>query len=49
MLFLEGDLRKYGKQMLIVRHRKKDVKEIKASEAKQISKEEYEKLTKQKK
>jgi hypothetical protein len=49
MLFLEEDLRKWGKQMLNVRHRKKDIKEIKASETKQISKEEYEKLSKQKK
>jgi hypothetical protein len=49
MLLLEQDCIKYGKQMLNVRHRKKDIKEIKASETKQISKEEYEKLTKQKK
>ena len=38
MLLLEQDLNKYGKQMLNVRHRKKDIKE-----------KEYENLTKHKK
>jgi len=49
MLLLEQDLKKYGKQMLNVRHRKKDIKEITASNTKQISKEDYEKLIKGKK
>ena len=45
MLLLEQDFKKYDKQMLNTRHRKKEVKEIKVCETKQIPSAEFKKIT----
>ena len=48
MLLLEQDIKKFAsshEQMLDVRHRKKEVKEIKACDTKQIPEEEFKKIT----
>ena len=48
MILLEQDIKKYAnshEKMLNVRHRKKEVKEIKACDTKQIPEEEFKKIT----
>jgi hypothetical protein len=45
MVLLEEDIKKYGKQMLNVRHRKKEIKEIQVCDTKQISKEDFKQIT----